>query len=218
MFGELVGSTRCERPSWLDVYAFAFQMAEDSIPLLQRSLECDPMNWAYRSNLITAHIWAGNAEAAIDVARTGLNTGTHVRLKEALAVALIAAGRFDDAERFINNEIRDDERLFTLRSKLAAARNDAEELQRVLEAYASEIDDTELDVIAITGNRELANEMAHRIDAQPYGYLRLMTAVMTCFCGAPFDLEVTPDFARRIKEAELPWPPASPIEWPLKNW
>jgi len=218
MFGELVSSTYCERPSWMDVYGFAFQMAKDSVPLLHRALECDPMNWAYWSNLSTAHVWAGNAETAIDVARNGLNTGIHVRLKQAMAIALIAASRFDAAERFINNEIRDDNRLFTLRSKLASARSNAEEVQRILEAHASVIDDTELDTIAITGNRELANEMAQRIDAQPYGYLRLMTAVMTCFCGAPFDLEVTPDFARRIKEAELPWPPASPIEWPLKNW
>ncbi len=218
MFGELVGGTHCERPSWLDVYGFAFQLAKDSIPLLQRALECDPMNWAYWSNLNTAHVWAGDAEAAIEVARNGLNTGFHVRLKQALGIALIAASRFDDAERFINNEIRDDERLFSLRSKLASARSNAEELQRILEAYAPEITDKDLDVIAVSGDREWANEMAHRIDAQPYGYLRLMTAVMSCFCGAPFDLESTPDFARRLEEAELPWPPTSPIDWPLKDW
>ncbi len=218
MFGELVSSTHCERPSWLDVYGFAFQMAKDSIPLLQRALECDPMNWSYWTTLIQAHVWAGEFEKAVEIARNGLNTRTHVRLKEALAISLIAASRFEDAERFINNEIRDDERLFKLRSKLASARSNAEELQRILEVYASEIKDTDLDTIAITGDREWANEMAHRVDAQPYGYLRLMTAVMTCYCGAPFDLDVTPDFARRLEEAELPWPPASPIEWPLKAW
>jgi len=37
-------------------------------------------------------------------------------------------------------------------------------------------------------------------------------------CGKPFDLEATPNFARLIDDADLPWPPASPIEWPLKNW
>lgn len=159
MFGELVGGTHCERPSWLDVYGFAFQLAKDSIPLLQRALECDPMNWAYWSNLNTAHVWAGDAEAAIEVARNGLNTGFHVRLKQALGIALIAASRFDDAERFINNEIRDDERLFSLRSKLASARSNAEELQRILEAYAPEITDKDLDVIAVSGDREWANEI-----------------------------------------------------------
>ena len=218
MFGELINNTGCERPSWLDVYAFAFQMADDSIPFIQRALECDPMNWSYWSTLIQAAIWAGDAEKAIEIARNGLNTGTHVRIKEALAIALIAAGQFDDAERFVNNEIRDDRRLFTLRSRLASARSDAVEVKRILNAYASKISDTDLAMIAFSGNRELANEMAHRIDAQPYGYLRLMTAVMTCYCGAPFDLDVTPDFARRLVEAELPWPPSSPSDWPLKDW
>ena len=218
MFGELVGGTRCERPSWLDVYGFAFQLAKDSIPLLQKALACDPMNWSYWTTLIQAHVWAGDVEKSIEVARNGLNTGFHVRLKEALAIALFAAGRFDDAERFINNEIRDDIRLFNLKSKLASAKGNAEEVQRMLEAYAPEITDQDLDVIAVSGDQEWANEVAHRIDAQPYGYLRLMTVVMTCYCGAPFDLEATPDFARRLEEAELPWPPNSPIDSPLKGW
>jgi len=218
MFGELVSNTHCERPSWLDVYGFAFQLADDSIPLIQRALECDPMNWSYWTTLNQARIWAGDAEKAVEGARNGLSTGTHVRLKEALALALIAAGRFDDAEQFVNSEIRDDRRLFKLQSKLASAKGDATEVKQILEAYAPEITDTDLEVIAMSGDRELANEMARRIDGQPYGYLHLMTSIMTCYCGAPFDLEATPDFARRLEEAELPWPPHSPIDWPLKDW
>ena len=40
----------------------------------------------------------------------------------------------------------------------------------------------------------------------------------SCMCGAPWDLEYTPNFARLLEDAELPWPPASPINWPLKDW
>ena len=218
MFGELVGNAGCERPSWLDIYGFAFHLADESIPLIQRALECDPMNWSYWTTLTHAKIWAGDAEAAIEIARNGLNAVTHVRIKEALTTALIAAGRVDDAKRNVDSEFRSDRRLFRYQTMLASARSDTEELKRILETYASEITDTELGVIAISGNRELANEMAHRIDAQPYGYLRLMTSVMTCHCGAPFDLEATPDFARRLEEAELPWPPVSQIDWQLKDW
>jgi hypothetical protein len=218
MFGELVGNTGCKRPSWLDVYGFAFQMADDSIPLIQRALECDPMNWSYWTTLIQAKIWAGDAEEAVAVARDGLNTLTHIRIKQELVNALFATRHFDDAKRFIDNEFRDDRRLFRNRLKLASTTGDAEDAKRILEAYATRIDDADLGVIGPSGNRELANEIAHKIDAQPYGYLRLMTAVLTCYCGAPFDLEATPDFARRLEEAELPWPPNSPIDWPLKDW
>ena len=103
MFGELVGNAGCERPSWLDIYGFAFQLADESIPLIQQALECDPMNWSYWTTLTHAKIWAGDAEAAIEIARNGLNAVTHVRIKEALTTALIAAGRVDDAKRNVDS-------------------------------------------------------------------------------------------------------------------
>jgi hypothetical protein len=46
----------------------------------------------------------------------------------------------------------------------------------------------------------------------------LLESIYACHCGAPFDLDVTPNFARMLDEAELSWPPASPIDWPLKDW
>jgi len=56
------------------------------------------------------------------------------------------------------------------------------------------------------------------MDAKPLGFLNLFISIENCSCGAPFDLEATPTFARLIDEAELAWPPARPIEWPLKDW
>jgi hypothetical protein len=37
-------------------------------------------------------------------------------------------------------------------------------------------------------------------------------------CGAPWDIEVTPNVARRPNDAGIEWPPASPIDRPLRNW
>ena len=71
---------------------------------------------------------------------------------------------------------------------------------------------------AQAGLRDEANALAAYIDADPYGYLILMGVPSACMCGAPWDLEVTPNFARLLEDAELPWPPASPINWPLKDW
>jgi hypothetical protein len=42
--------------------------------------------------------------------------------------------------------------------------------------------------------------------------------VKGCFCGAPFDLEATPNFKKRIEEAGFDWPPPSPIKFPAKDW
>jgi len=72
--------------------------------------------------------------------------------------------------------------------------------------------------LAIRGERDEANRRAAEIDAHPFGHLRLMLVPGACFCGAPWDLEYTPNFAKLLEDAELPWPPASPINWPLKNW
>jgi len=60
--------------------------------------------------------------------------------------------------------------------------------------------------------------MAAEQDALPLGFLLFLDDMAICNCGAPFDLEATPNFARLIDEANLPWPPQSPIDWPLKGW
>jgi hypothetical protein len=48
--------------------------------------------------------------------------------------------------------------------------------------------------------------------------MSLMLATLWCYCGAPFDLEATPNFAAKLREGDLPWPPRSPIDFPLKDW
>jgi len=68
------------------------------------------------------------------------------------------------------------------------------------------------------GDRQTANRVAAKIDTHPFGSQQLMDLVYRCTCGAPFDLEATPVFAARLKSANMPWPPASPIEFPLKDW
>ncbi len=218
MFEIIVRNSDCAKPGWLRAYAFPFGMASYSIPLLERRLECDPLGFSGWSDLIRAAIWAGDSARAIDIARTGLETLPHVQIKEALANALIASGQFGDAKRYINSEFRDERRIRNSRLQLSSARGDAEEVNRLLESFVDRIEDNDLAVIGATGNRELANQMARNLDARPYGFVRLSTAATMCMCGAPFDLEATPNFARRIAEAELPWPPASPIDWPLKDW
>jgi hypothetical protein len=39
-----------------------------------------------------------------------------------------------------------------------------------------------------------------------------------CQCGSPWDLEVTPNFAAKIEEANMTWPPVTPLSYPLKDW
>ena len=50
------------------------------------------------------------------------------------------------------------------------------------------------------------------------GNVVLIDVVVSCLCGAPFDLDATPNFKARIEEAGVSWPPASPITYPAKDW
>ena len=68
------------------------------------------------------------------------------------------------------------------------------------------------------GNPEAANAYASKMDARFAGPFILAETVKGCFCGAPFDLEATPNFKKRIEEAGFSWPPATPINFPAKDW
>ena len=73
-------------------------------------------------------------------------------------------------------------------------------------------------IAATLGDREKANAAASLLDGRPLGYMILLDIAGSCACGAPFDLEATPNLARVVEEAGLIWPPRGPIDWPLKDW
>ena len=52
------------------------------------------------------------------------------------------------------------------------------------------------------------------LDAQPAGPFLLAVLGADCLCGAPFDLDVTPNFKARLAESGLPWPPRAAIRFP----
>jgi len=103
---------------------------------------------------------------------------------------------------------------------LASAKGDAVEARELRDQILQQFG-TDLFGVwqhAVLGEYAQANQVAAEWDAQPLGSLELLDQIGACVCGAPFDLEVTPNFARLIGEANLPWPPPSPINWPLKDW
>ena len=51
-----------------------------------------------------------------------------------------------------------------------------------------------LAIYPLVGDRETANQMAAQAGAGPFGHMVLAIAIMNCYCGAPFDIETTPNF------------------------
>jgi hypothetical protein len=114
----------------------------------------------------------------------------------------------------------EEDRLLRNRMTLASAKGEvvkARELgDQIVQQFGTEV--FGISQHAVLGERSQANQLAAEWDARPLGFLELLDQIGICVCGAPFDLEMTPNFARLIDEADLPWPPPSPINWPLKDW
>jgi TolB-like protein len=211
----------CASPAWLTVPTYPFGRIIDVLEDSRRNLECNPLNFRPWQEAIRGQLWLGDFDAAVATAREGLQKVPHEALRNNLGWALIAAAKFDEAEAIIDRDLQVEGNVISTRLRLAATRGDQAKATSLLEAYLDEYaagDESLIAYMAIAGDRQRANETAAKIDGRTLGYMVLLESIYACNCGAPFDLDVTPNFARMLDEAELSWPPASPIDWPLKDW
>jgi len=221
LFSQLVEVGGCAGIAWADAIGASYGGAAELELIAKRLVECDPLSFNPWRWLSFAQIWEGEIDAALETSQRGYEVSPHIRIAQQMFFAMLAAGRLDDAEQIIERYVRGESNILVLRHSLAAARGDARlaaeitgRLQEMNVRGAIGI----IPGLASVGAREEANRRAAEVDAHPFGHLRLMLVPGTCYCGAPWDLEHTPNFARLLEEAELPWPPASPIDWPLKDW
>ena len=211
----------CSQMNWTADFIAPFGWAEQVAAKSRETLACDPMNFTAGINLPDALIWADDPLAALEAVEKAENKGvSHPWLESRRYWALLAAGRIDDpAVRGPGpkgSHLRYDRQI--LREALAG---DPALAQQMAEEYWSRpnVDDwSSLEVAAVVGDRERANELAARIDAHPGSAVVLSIVVLSCFCGAPFDLEATPNYKARIEEAGFPWPPPKRIDYPTKTW
>jgi TolB-like protein len=219
-FERIVDENSCYQPNWPEVITSPFGEAADVRKLGQRQIECDPLEFSGWMISSTASQWLGDFEAAMATARLGFEATGHRIMTANLVSSLMGAGRFEEAKTIVHREIRAEEAQLSRLLKISAAEGDeatANTLLAQLEPMTTLRNDLMINR-AVAGQRQRANEIAAEIDSAPFGYLTLVRAVHSCLCGAPFDLEATPGLADRIEEAGLPWPPLSPINWPLKDW
>lgn len=217
-YGEIAD---CPAAAWLNANTLEYGMAEKVLGLGKRLMACDPQNpfgWWYA---MQAHMWLGNHADAVEIGEEAVETVDHSTLRQSLFHAYIAAGRLGDAEYLLGQQEGSDEELADRRLTLAAARGDREAMlaqkELMLREHGDRID-VLLNYLPRSGDRERVNQIAAELDALPYGYLSLMSVPSFCMCGAPWDIEVTPNFRKRLEDAGFEWPPASPIKWPLKDW
>ncbi len=221
LFEQVRTASGCARASWLDMTTLAYGKAEELLQLEQHEIECDPLQFHGWSGSSLALMTMGDYDAALDIAKQGLEKISHIRIRQAMHAVYLASGRFDEADALVERDIRRDRTITNLRLLGAAARGDKNtallHLSEIIET-SSEINPHPITSLAVAGEEQQVNELAARLDSRKFGHLVLMMHATICRCGAPWDIAVTPNFAKLIDDANLPWPPASPIEWPLKDW
>jgi len=220
LVADAVHSSDCISVGWWGGSLIEFGASDGLLALWQLALECDPLNFSNWANVAATQVGRGEYRAAVDTATRGLEIVAHRQIASELIAAHMALGEFDQALAASQRHLEDADRRDRVRLRLAAAKGDAAETQRLHKERAAKFgaDSITIDLLAVEGDRENVNRFAAIQDARALGFLNLVNAVGECDCGAPFDLEVTPNFARFISEAELTWPPPSSVSWPLKDW
>jgi TolB-like protein len=211
----------CPRMNWTAEFVAAFGWADTLADKYRESLACNPRDVSASFHLPFMLIIAGDSEAALQAVSEAEEKGiSHPWLEDGRYWALLAAGRANDPmarganpkgsvmlypRQFLREALIGDPTL---------ARQMAEEYwsSRGADAWSS------LVVAAVVGDRERANEIAAQIDPHAGSVVVFSLAVLTCFCGAPFDLEATPNYKARIEEAGFSWPPNKVIDYPSKTW
>ena len=217
----LEGDDDCALPEWHQLTSFAFGRAAEALRDYESITACDPLLSRTRLHRAFGSIWAKEFDRAIRIAGPEGGDTDSYSMSTAYTDALIAAGRVDEVESFIDTQVRDAKLAQTITASVATIKGDADDAARIVSEIFETSDLTARDRITFAariGDRNSANEAAAFIDSRPFGYIPLLQAIYFCFCGAPFDLDATPTFAAMLDESGLPWPPEKVIDWPLKDW
>ena len=206
----------CAGPDWIHLTAVPFGQAAAALGYFERLMACDPLGTGYRRHWGVAAVWAGEFDSLIAAAGALDESGQRQNIDEFVR-ALIASGRTDEAQDVIETEVRDPGHAALLQQLVALRHGDAEAASRIA-ATGDEVVDNSLILAARLGDRDAANAIAASIDSRPYGYIPLLQLIYFCGCGAPFDLQATPNLARMLDVSGLAWPPPRAVDWPLKDW
>lgn len=215
----------CGIDQWAHAVSVPFGAAKQAVEYYTRSVECNRLDGGDWTMASMAELYAGDPGRSLSIIEDGRDVYVATLREEVMRLrALMANGRTAEARAGLSRLSGSDNLRISMEGELAAARGDREGAltarDRLLGESARDPDvfDAALRLSAQAGDREMANQIAAAIDGRPGGPMLLVGAIYFCRCGALFDLEETPILAKRLEEAGISWPPAAPVEWPLKDW
>ncbi len=215
----------CSAPNWMPVFASAFGFGDLIEDLGARVNACDPLNVINFSTRLWAARATGHPERALSV-QAALNRagGASPTATSGQAIATAMLGRVDEAQKLLATLEPTGESYYmaelivgraagedpaSIHARLANVDRSHSKLKMWAIADAVEA--------ALSADRMEANRQAAVLDARPAGGLLLAVLVTECQCGAPFDLDATPNFKARLAESGLSWPPPVTMKFPSRK-
>lgn len=211
----------CETPYWIQLTSTAFGKAKAAYDGFTRTSVCDPLFVRPLLHMTNAGLWQSDVAQALATVQRAMKSVENEWLTRSYALALAQAGRTDQAKKVATTQLRTEEEKLITQLMIAATEGDAAKASSYKNAFLTAHgpnDFAALMMAAMTGNRNEANRLASVIDSRPFGHMSLLQSIYWCTCGAPFDLEATPQFAARLSGSGLPWPPENSLNFPLKEW
>jgi len=219
--GAYAAWDNCRHGLWIDQTATVFGYGEAALARDVKRTRCDPLGGNWTREAIAA-VWVGRPKDGLEYAdRVEALRGQDRYIMHARILAYLALGRLDEADallaagNFAAADVPEHMALLLLQVPAAAGR--AAEWERLRPALGRDPERL-LVGAAVFGDRATANRAAAEIDAVTLGPAILTRVTDRCGCGVPFDLAATPNFARLLREGDLPWSPPAPIRFPLKDW
>ena len=206
--------------NWTATVANVLGYAAEYYELAATVLACDPLRSLSWFNASRAKHWAGDSEEALRLARKGFETAPGSWLGMTLLQTLTVNDLHDEADREIETNVQDAEMATVFHIMVAAHRGARDRLHPLLAEYDERFAGRFFDILvyAWTGRKVDANRRAAEIDEHYFGAIVLWQIANWCQCGSPWELEATPNFAAKIEEANMEWPPKTPLSFPLKDW
>ena len=209
----------CPPSAWVLEIAGIAGRSSEFLAYAQRLTLCDPLNPLYWATLAGIARDSGDYELALAAARSGLALDSrNPRLESEAGLALLDADRHAEFDDFLA-DLRPTEPVRDFLAAMAVARDGDYEQGAATRGRSGRILGNAAPALhAMLGERAEVNAWAAANDAVPFGFHDLIQTIGLCSCGAPWDLEATPNFARRLEQADFPWPPPAAGHYPLKTW
>lgn len=217
-----LASSGCPEPTWIE-FAAGIGYTEPMLRIWQHVKRCEPLNANVSRQISFAAARLGRYELAFEALdEVELRFGSNGWTAATRQWAFLAQGKSEEALA-IAPRVSEDTTFFGMSAYALplAMSGDIEGARAAMEKWQAEQGRNirnEIEIHAAMGERATANKLAAELDARPGGTMLLLLTAVYCGCGAPFDLEATPNFQARIRESGTTWPLATLIKYPAKNW